>query len=370
MPHVIDASSELSLALHEYSLMLRISRRTDDAQLAFQEAFDLRKRLHQQDATKIGNRVLLSRLNCSQGAFDREKGNFSGANSQFQQAISLLVELVDGYPNVYEYHHELHSALIHQIEVCLFAENADVGKSAWRDLAVRLLTARTMFPDDKKVASRVAYWLPGWADQLWEDGQQTAARQLYQLAVETALWLYTASLPAPAETEALLANNAAWTMVTSINDEKRDLPQAKELAQRAVSLSPEKGAYLHTLGTVLIRLGEPGEAKEILIRAITLEKQVVNRKLFAQVTPLLRELLGGNAEATREVFARTMEFGKPKDNDLQILNATLLLALSTLNEQPPTDLIVDPKPGFSIDGPLLRRLTEEARTLAVTKPDK
>lgn len=374
VPGLVNAYSELSLALHDYSRILRMMQRAEDSQKAFQESFDLRKRLYQRDSNSVMNRVMLARLHTSQGYFDREMQELPSGIAQFQQAIPLLAGLVESYPTVYDYQRDLHLALVGQVEICLLAGNAEVGKPAWQDLVVRLQTARKLFPHDKMVAARVVAWLPGWSDQLWEDGQQNAARQLSQLALESALWLHGASLPTAPEKEAMLANDAAWLLATTLETGKRDLPKAKELAQRAVRLSPNSAACLHTLGTILIGQSEPAEAKKVLTRAITLEKQAVTRSPFGQLTKALLALPQGNGEEAREAFEMSVGFRKQSIYRLPALYATLAVAQSMLNEQEAArstlKLVVNPPRDFSKDGAQSRRLIDEARKKIGLRPDE
>jgi serine/threonine protein kinase/Tfp pilus assembly protein PilF len=66
-------------------------------------------------------------------------------------------------------------------------------------------------------------------------------------------------------------NNFAWLLATCPKVEFRDAPRAVTMAQRAVRLAPNSGAYLNTLGVAQYRLGDWQNAKAALEKSMQLQ---------------------------------------------------------------------------------------------------
>jgi tetratricopeptide (TPR) repeat protein len=67
-------------------------------------------------------------------------------------------------------------------------------------------------------------------------------------------------------------NALAWFLATCPDEGRRNLPEARDLAVRAIKLAPGQGFIVNTLGVVHYRLGEYPEAVRVLSQAAELRK--------------------------------------------------------------------------------------------------
>ncbi|KAA3610158.1 MAG: tetratricopeptide repeat protein [Calditrichaeota bacterium] len=65
---------------------------------------------------------------------------------------------------------------------------------------------------------------------------------------------------------ALLLNNFAY----SLSERDQRLQEAFEMSQKAISIEPDNGAYLDTIGWILYKLGKYDEAKDYILKSISL----------------------------------------------------------------------------------------------------
>ncbi|MCB0328133.1 MAG: tetratricopeptide repeat protein [Bdellovibrionales bacterium] len=113
----------------------------------------------------------------------------------------------------------------------------------------------------------------------------------------------------PRNSDAL--NFVAYSLV----EKKSDLARAEQLIRDALSLRPQDGYYLDTLGWVLFHRGRLEEAEEVMERACSLvDDDMVVKEHYGEV--LLR--LGKVAQA-RKVFQNALDqlSDKPSDEDLE-----------------------------------------------------
>lgn len=366
MPDHLNAQSELALVLHDDSTLLRRLGRIEPAEAAFREAFALRQALFQKSPKDVFHRSFLARLYTSQGQIERAAKHYDESIAQHQQAVALTQSLADDFPDIYEYQRITIGAMIEQLNVCIAANNTEIGKPLQQRLSARLQIAFQKFPKDKYVVENFADWQHYWADQLWEEGQKAQATPLAKSALQAAMALLTIDSPMKPEEEARLSNSAAWMLTTVADPSLRNHKKSVELGRRAVELMPEHPYYAHTLGTALYFAGDFAAAREHLLKAIQLEQEAAKRGTLDQLVQVLKAL-PKDADAARKEVEVTLGLKKRPPEVVSVYCSMLAMALWQLDEKEAARntlrLVVDPPKDFSKDGPELRRLIGEARAL-------
>ncbi len=366
LPDHLGAQNELALVLHDYSTLLRRLGRVEPAEAAFREAFALRKALFQKFPKDVFHRSFLARLHTSQGEIERAAKHYDEAIAQHQQAVTLTQSLADDFPDIYEYQRITIGAMIEQLNVCLAANNTEIGKPLQQRLAARLQIAFQKFPKDQYVVDKVADWLDHCAAQLWEDGQKAQATSLAKSALQAAVAALTLTTALKPDEEARLLNGAAWKLTVIADPSLRDHKKSVSLARRAVELVPEHPYYAHTLGTALYYAGEFAAAREHLLRAIQLEQATEKRGTLDQLA-LAFKALPKDAAAARKELDVAFGLKKRPPEVMSIYYSMLAMTLWQLDEKEAARsvlrLVVDPPNDFSKDGPELRRMIAEARAL-------
>ncbi len=363
-PAVVD---ELAMALHDYSSQLRSLGRHEDFQKAFQESFDIRLKSYQRSPKAAHTRMFLSRMYVSQGYYDRAEKKYESSFEQFGKAVDLLQPNVDEYPDLYEHHRDLLTAMIEQLTGCLQARNAELGSPLWQKVSERLLVARQKFPKDNWIAGHAANWMYAWADSLWENNQKDQATPFLKSAIQASIELPSlATAPLTPQQEANYANSSAWVLAIAPDPSVRSIPKSVELARRAVELVPNSSFNVHTLGTALYYAGDYPAAREQLLKSIQLEQAADKRGTLEQLFDALKALPKDAAAAQKELD-ESLGLKKSSPDTLAPHYSMLAMTLWKLGEQETARdmlrLVVDPPAGFSKDGPETRRLIGEARTL-------
>jgi tetratricopeptide (TPR) repeat protein len=359
--------SELAMALHDYSTLLRSLGRHEDFQKAFQESFEIRQEAHHRSPNAPHIRAFLSRMYMSQGEYDRDDKQYESSVEQYQRAIDLLQPAVDEYPDLYEYQRNLIDAMIAQMNSCLLLRNEELGKSRWQRFALRLQSAMQKFPKDQYMAQQAANWLYLWGDHLWENNQRTQAIPFLKTAIQASIQLPAlATTPLTAQQEAIYANTTAWRLAVAPDPSVRSIPKSIELARRAVELVPNSANSVHTLGTALYLSGDYAAAREQLLKSIQLEQLAANRGTLEQLFDALKALPKEAAAAQKELD-ESFGLKKSSPDALALHFSMLAMTLWKLGEQETARdilrLVVDPPAGFSRNGPEARRLIKESREL-------
>ncbi len=366
VPDHLNAQSELALVLHDYSTLLRGQGRVEPAEAAFHEAFALRQALFQKSPTNVFHRSFLSRLYTSRGQIEQEAKRYDESIAQHQQAVELTQSLADDFPDIYEYQRIAIARLIEQLNVCMAANNTEIGKPLQQRLSARLKIAFQRFPKDKYVVENFADWQHYWADQLWEEGQKAQATPLAKSALQAAVDLLTIDSPMKPAEEARFSNSAAWMLTTVADPSLRNHKKSVELGRRAVELMPEHPYYAHTLGTALYYAGDFAAAREHLLKAIQLDQEAAKRGTLDQLVQVL-SALPKDADAARKEVEITLGLKKRPPEVISVYFSMLAMTLWQLDEKETARntlrLVVDPSNDFSKDGPELRRLIGEARAL-------
>ena len=365
------AVDELAIALHDYSSQLRSLGRMKDFQAAFQESFDIRLKSYQQSPKATHTRTLLARMYVSHGYYDRADKKHELSFEQFGKAVELLQPNVDEYPDLYEHHRDLLTAMIEQLTGCLLTQNAELGSPIWQKVSERLLVARQKFPKDNWIAGHAANWMYAWADSLWENNQKDQATQFLKSAIQASIQLPSlATTPLTPQQESNYANSTAWVLAIAPDPSMRSVPKSVELARRAVELVPNSSFNVHTLGTALYYAGDYPAAREQLLKSIQLEQAADKRGTLEQLFDALKALPKESPAAQNELD-ESLGLKKPSPDALALHFSMLAMTLWKLGEQETARdllrLVVDPPAGFSKDGPEARRLIGEARVLIQPK---
>lgn len=248
----------------------------------FSEALELAQKVVALDPQRAKSHVLLGRLKIL-------KGDISGAVASFRQALTLDPHL----PDVQEY--------LEQVEG-LVERPIGPDRPSIKSLR-RLIKASPDNPDLHEVLAKV---------YLARGEKKKAMRELAEVLRLN-----------PAHPEALFHLAALWdergrfdraeplleTLVDqfpdnalglnflgySWADQNRRLPEALQLIQRAVSLEPDNGAFLDSLGWVYFRLSRTTEAVTALGRAALLEKDPLVWEHYGDAL----QALGSHEEARR-----------------------------------------------------------------------
>ncbi len=366
-PNNFQGRHELSVALHDYSSSLRALGRLEPANEAFREAFDLRKQLFQESPRDQGTRTYFARLYSTQGHLDRQDRKYESSIAQFQQAVGLLSTLADDFPDVYEHSRGLLAAMVNQLNSCLNAENSTIGRPLWEQLSNRLTAAVKKFPNDKYIVNLAEEWQYQWADQLWDEGHQPKAQACAALTIAAIKLNFAASNSMTPRQEAYLCNNAAWRLAVVADPAQRESKWAVELAQRAITLSPEAPNYWHTLGTVLYFSGDYPAAHEALLKSIHFSREATARSSLDQLVLALKALSKGDTTTMRREFDLSLGLQKSSLHGLSLHYSMLAMAQWQLDDKEAArktlQLVVDPPKGFSKGAAEYRRLIGEARTL-------
>ncbi len=271
-------ASELALALHDQSRVLRTIKGHDAATVPFEEAIAIREELFRRNPKEPGNRHLYSRLFVTQGFLLQQNGSFEAAAEQFGKAVEMIVPVSASYPSVFEYQRDLVAARGYQIDALMSAKKVSDAIPIWKALAEQLIQARTIFPNERQLVSRMQEWNEGLAEFLTEQGDATGANRYWKAAIDSSLWLVSpdAEVPGQVSTDAQKAswsNNAAWFLAAATLDPKGDLKRGEELASFAVKVDPESSNFRHTLAQILYEQERYAEARTQIELAIELDRK-------------------------------------------------------------------------------------------------
>lgn len=365
-PNHVAANSELAIALHDCSSLLRSLGRNEPAEAAFREAFEIRRQLFQRDPKSVGNRTFLARLYSGQGHLDRQAGKHESSISQFKQAVDLLQPLVDDFPDLYEHQRDLLAAMIEQLNSCLLAKNAEIGKPLWKKLSDRLQIAIQKFPKDRYIVVAVADWQYAWIEQLWDEDQSTNVKGLGKTVLDAVRTSFALNTTTQQNEDLRLLNEVAWRLAMIPEPSLRDAKQSIELARRALALNPNHANCLHTLGTALYFAGDYAAARDALLQSIQQEQAAAKRGTLDDLLQALKALPKDEIEIRRELND-SLGLQKKSPHFMSYHYSVLAATLWKLGEQDTArkmlSAIVEPPAEFSKESPELRRLILEARTV-------
>ena len=361
------------MALHDYSSTLRSLNRIEPAKLAFREAFEVRKKVHQWDRKGTGGRVMLARMHASQGGFDRDAGKFEASFAEYQSAFDLLAQLKSEYPDHYEYHRELINVLIAQLEMCLQANDAVRGKPVWYVLHAAIDVTFDKCSEDTYLVSKAGEWLQPLMDHYWEGGHNNAARRAAQTTIKAHRRSLALAMNATPREEARRHNDIAWFLAVTPITEFRELDNAIQSARRAVALMPNVPDYHNTLGTALYYAGQYEESREVLLKSLKLRFAANMRATRERLLHAAKTLWQGEFDLAGREWQAALDLQRSAARIMTSDSVVVAMTLWQLGDQAQArhtlQIAVDPAADkFSTDGPELRRFLSEARTLIWPTP--
>ncbi|MBL8813531.1 MAG: protein kinase [Planctomycetaceae bacterium] len=352
-------SSELALALHDQSQVLRAIKGKDAATPPFEEAFQIREELYQQNPKNFGNLHMYSRLFVTKGFLLQQGGDPAAAAEQFGRAVELISTVAASYPSVFEYQRDLISARGYQIDAFLAAKNLPDALPVWKSLGDQLIQVRSSFPNERQIVSRMQEWMEGLAEHLAEQGDTASAARYWRAATEGSLWLVSpaaevADQPVTEGQRASWSNNTAWFLAVKPAEDSsipqaEQLKKAEELASFAVRTTPDSSNYCHTLAQVYYESGRYEEAKKLLMTAIE-----IDRKKYPPVNGA-----DGDAVQTANGLKPTPEHQNPQHFSL------LAMTLWQLGEKDAAKEIVERLPDLSQT--YSRSVPQDRRFIALAK---
>jgi serine/threonine protein kinase/tetratricopeptide (TPR) repeat protein len=308
------AQSELALALHDYSSIVRLIRGHDPAEKAFEESLQLREGLFRRDSADKINRSLFARLYVSRGGLLQQSKDFTGALSQFRKAAELISPLVTSYPQVYEYQRDLYDVLISETSTCLDANNAIVGEQRWGELAERLAVARNNFREERLVVESMQEWTGLWCELCWEKNQKDLCTRHWKNLTAASLWMAAApsELSDPAERlleDTRAAEQAAWWLSIGPEASLKDTAKAVAQGRRAVELSPLDAMSHRSLGAALFYSGDFAAAVESLQKAAELDVKLDEESALYEASAIFLAVGNGNPLAARDAAVALVGMG-------------------------------------------------------------
>lgn len=371
-PNDWGAQSELALALHDYSSIVRLIRGHAPAEQAFEEALQLREGLFRKNSGDAINRSLYARLHVSRGGLLQQSKDFPGALSHFRKAAELISPLVSSYPQVYEYQRDLNTVLMYETSTCLDANNPMVGDQRWGELTERLAVARNNFREERMVVRAIQDWAGPWCERCWEKSQKDVCLRHWKTLTAASLWMAgtPSELSDPAERvrdDAKAAEQAAWWLSICPEASLRDTKNAIAQGRRAVELLPADAMSHRSLGAALYCAGEFAAAVESLEKAAELDEKVDEESSFLGAGAIFMAVGKGNPLAARDAAAAMVGLkGNSVQRNPQIY---CLLAMAQWQLSRPDDAkatlakIKEPDERFSLTAAQHRRLLLQARAL-------
>ena len=377
-PNDWGAQSELALALHDYSSIVRLIRGHAPAEKAFDESLQLREGLFRKNSADTINRSLYARMYVSRGGLLQQSKDFTGALSQFRKAAELISPLVTSYPQVYEYQRDLYNVLIFETRTCLDANNPIVGDQRWGELAERLTVARNNFREERLVVRAMQEWTGLWCERCWEKNQKDVCVRHWKNLMAACLWMAAtpSELSDPAERlleDARAAEQAAWWLSIGPEALLRDIAKAVAQGRRAVELSPNDAMSHRSLGAALYYAGEFSAAIETLTKAAELDVKIDEESSLVGASAIFLAVGKGNPLAARDAAVTLVGLGGSSVERNPQLYCLLAMAQFQHGQHEEAKLTLarlqDPKEQFTLTASQHRRLLLEARSLIEGKSE-
>lgn len=358
------SASELALALHDYSRVLRPLRGHAPAEAAFEEALEIRRRLHVSRPDDSENRSLYSRLFVSRGILLRQSGDYEESLKQFRQAAELLEPLVNQFPELYEHHRDLTVSLIFELETCLQAGDEVNGRLRWDELAERLVAARKRFPQEPQVVMRMQEWLAPWCDHLREAGRTAQADDYRAQLVNASVWL--TSLPTDGqvrlsdEEAAVAARNTALYLSLFPGSNPEECVRAEALARKSMQLTGDHITSRLALGAALLGQRRTEEAAGVLQEGIESDRGTDNNQSLQNAGAILNAFGRVSPLAVRDAARAVFGLGSSSEErqpEIHLLWAIAQCELGNADVAASAfSRIPTPSDDWTVSGPRLRRL--------------
>jgi|GEM_PF-1948257 len=370
--------SEASLVLHDYSKALRDFGRIDDGDRVFNEAFVLRREVHQRNPDDPNGRIFLARMYADMGRRQRYARDFERSVNNLQQAFELLETLVKRNPEIYEYHRDRNAYAIDRVRTAIAMNDVSSGKRHWIELLALLDETQKKFPDDLAAAEAVATWHYEWSEVLWEEADYTTATEHLAQAFASSVQSVPLSIGGTQSAFLDRLNSAAWRFAVAPTQERSYLPTAEILIRAAITLSkvePTQAMSLnhrHTLGTVLLRRRKLDEAKTTFLEGIRLMQPAEYRLTEDELVAAIRQLPAGDSGSVRQQFISRYHLVQASPYTLTHYFLQLADLLWRMNDKEAARqalrLVGEPARGNRLTGAELRRLVSEVRALHASDP--
>lgn len=255
--------TELAICLDDQGELLLDQGAFDAANRKFDEAFALRRRLHQAKPDDAVARRLLSRSFVNLSRIGPWKQQWDTARKHAESAVALLEKLAEENPARLDMQQEYPTALNRLAALLLERDAAEEAERPLRE-ALRIreqMAAR--FPEDLATMLGLASQQSLFGAFLWDQQRTAEARSWLERAASSSKAVYERwpnSPRAASECADFLANCPAADL--------RDVARALELSQRAVGLDPDDARSQSTFGVVSYRAKDWSGAIESLSKSV------------------------------------------------------------------------------------------------------
>jgi serine/threonine-protein kinase len=308
-PDNLGYRAELALGLEEQGLFVLNRGRTSQAMTLVREALTIHQQLLASRRMPRSFERYVALNYASLGKVQAAAGQLGSAEQSYREGIKFLEQLVKEFPHLVFYRLSLAQTMA-GLAALLEAGNRRPEAETIRAQVVSLYeTLMATSPKNTENLRGLVQSYVAWAVVLGELGRYAEAADRYHKALQR-------------DPESPGANNAlAWFLATSPDLSSRNAAEAVELAQKAVTASPQTGSYWNTLGAARYRSGDYQAALVALESAMRLRGEGNGCDWF--LVAMAKGRLGARDEA-RSAFERAvqwMEKHKPKDVELRRFRA-------------------------------------------------
>lgn len=295
-PQNQDCQFEYSTALDDYGGFLREAGKLEEGESLMRRAYEIRVELVKRTPDARDYVAFQARSEHRLARCHLDRHECPQALALCQQAIDTLLGAVEKFPHNMPFQRELREALALKAEAYLVANDDPAYERALHEVTRVSTRISGLFPGDIDSAAVAAAYGVKLSSLYARMGRSDSARQEYQHVVGN---LKPALLRHP--NSARLHNLLAWKLVTCPFTELQDSALARELAERAVTLEPERENYWNTLGVAYDDANLPSLALDCYRRSVP-PNGTPNPQHLAYLARGLAFF--GRAEEAREVLAK------------------------------------------------------------------
>lgn len=248
----------LALSLDDFGSMLRSKKSAELAEIAIREAMELRRIWLRTARGEDGRQYFLARSYTHVGRIEFAKKDYEAAAKSHAAALSIVKKLSETFPHRLTYERRLgkaHTDLGHVLGYCHRFEDAKASHLQAIEIRERLVRD---YPTLPRLADDLAIGVYYFGNTLRRMNQSKEAVEHFQRVLD----LNPKYDPA--------INELAWTFLMDQDLSLRDPERGLQLAQQAVELDCESGAYRNTLGVAYFRNGDYAQAIRTLRESVEL----------------------------------------------------------------------------------------------------
>ena len=276
--------SELALALHDYSMLLRHFKRDTDANSAFTESLALRKKNFESSSNSIMSRIDLVRSWTDEGVREINAKHYDSGIALLREAMAQLEPLLSASPEVYEFHDRMGTLLLIELQARFEMSDREAMAETLSRVARQLLQTRRKFPQNMNVNVRAHEWLHMHGNLLLMRGDEAAAAQYFEEAIECTRVLQALPTSPGRQHPAWYDYLLAWRLGTCPITSLRNTEEALKYIQLAKRYEPCPAQYIHAHGAILLEAGSYEEAEELFATSMKLEQDDAHRVMGAEFT--------------------------------------------------------------------------------------